>query len=919
MKEFFIVLTLLFFVRLAPAQYLHQQGKYIVDGDGNEFITRSMGLGGWMLQEGYMLGTGGFAGTQHEIRALIEESMGKERTDEFYDAWLANHCTKTDIDSLAAWGFNAVRPALHYNLFTLPIEEEPVAGQDTWLEPGFRMVDELLAWCKAHEMYVILDLHAAPGGQGKNADISDYDPSKPSLWESEENQRKTVTLWKKLAERYANEKYIGGYDLINETNWNFNGTHQNGCDSSNEILRALMIRITNAIREVDRNHLIFIEGNCWSNNMNGMFPPWDDNMAYSFHKYWNGTGKNTINEFIGWRDQYNVPIWMGESGENSNQWFYETIRTLEANKIGWSWWPLKKIGSVVGPLTAVQTPEYSQLLDTWRNGGTPEANFCYNTLMQITENLKIENCEFHPDVIDAMFRQQTENTAIPYKKHEIPGVIQAEDFDMGRHDVAYHDQDFINTTGNAGGAAWNNGHVYRNDGADIEKSEDDNTLSNGYNLGWINTGEWLIFTADVKETGAYKVTFRVAGSGGAGKLHLEVDQKNLTPVVSVPATAGNQKWVDLTVENVILEKGTKKIKLYFDNGGFNLNYIRFSDPGPTSSVPTKAMNGYGSPDGSAVFLAINKKFDQSVEPSATNFRLKVNGFLENISEIRYDTEDRGKLTLTPEKKKLKPGDEAFLSYIPGNLKSEDQVMLEVFSNLKIDTKNILNIHEIPGQIEAESFLVNEGLSIENCSDEGGGFDMGYTDDGDYLDYRVNISVAGNYAVVYRVASGNAAGGTIDLQLINAEDHVQTLQSVSVPATGAWQNWISITRNVDLPAGEYTLRMLVSKREFNLNWMKFTLLQATGTNDLQYKTEWFTLYPNPANDKLFIDLLPKFDFSFNLKIIDLSGRVLRTETELKNTGPITIGLENIKSGLYFLQLTTSQGNFSKPFIISNKNN
>jgi hypothetical protein len=383
--------------------------------------------------------------------------------------------------------------------------------------------------------------------------------------------------------------------------------------------------------------------------MSGMFPPWDNNMAYSFHKYWNGTDKGTINEFIGWREQYNVPVWMGESGENSNQWFYETIRTLEANKIGWSWWPMKKIGSVVGPLTAVQTPEYTQLLDIWRSGGTPDADFCYQTLMQITENLMIENCEYHPDVIDAMFRQQTENTTVPYNKHEIPGVIHATDFDMGRHGVAYNDQDFMNANGN-GGAQWNSGWTYRNDGVDIQKNEDSNPFSNGYNVGWTNQDEWMLYTVDVTEAGAYKVVFRVSGSNGTGKLHLEVNQKNATEIVSVPATSGNQDWVDLTVEKVVLEKGKQKIKLYIDHGGFNLGHFSFSDPGPTGSLPTKSMNGYSSPSGDEIFLAINKYFDPTVALEINSFRLEVNGLVEPISEISYDTEDQGKQKLVPEKK-----------------------------------------------------------------------------------------------------------------------------------------------------------------------------------------------------------------------------------------------------------------------------
>ena len=121
-----------------------------------------------------MLQTAGFANAQHQIRERIELLIGKEATDEFYQAWLTNHVTKADIDSLKAWGFNSVRLPMHYNLFTLPIEEEPVRGEHTWLEQGFELTDQLIEWCKANEMYVILDLHAAPGGQGYDEGISDY-------------------------------------------------------------------------------------------------------------------------------------------------------------------------------------------------------------------------------------------------------------------------------------------------------------------------------------------------------------------------------------------------------------------------------------------------------------------------------------------------------------------------------------------------------------------------------------------------------------------------------------------------------------------------------------------------------------------------------------------------------------------------
>ena len=91
---------------------------------GEPFIFRSIGLGGWMLQEGYMLKLTG-EGQQHKIKERIASIIGKEKTEEFYKKWLENHVRKVDIDSLKSWGFYAIRLPMHYQLFTLPIEEEP--------------------------------------------------------------------------------------------------------------------------------------------------------------------------------------------------------------------------------------------------------------------------------------------------------------------------------------------------------------------------------------------------------------------------------------------------------------------------------------------------------------------------------------------------------------------------------------------------------------------------------------------------------------------------------------------------------------------------------------------------------------------------------------------------------------------------
>ncbi|PZU25823.1 MAG: glycosyl hydrolase family 5, partial [Chryseobacterium sp.] len=225
-----ILLSAFLLSQFGTSQLLKTNGQKIVNDKGENVQLRGLGLGGWMLQEGYMLKTADFAGPQYKIKEKIAELIGEDGMNEFYAAYLKNGITKQDIDFLKKAGFNSIRLPMHYNLYTLPIEKEPKKGQNTWLEEGFKMTDDLLKWCAANKMYLILDLHAAPGGQGNDVNISDNDKTKPSLWDNEENQKKTIALWKKLAERYKDEPWIGGYDLINEPNINFTGKNPNGTD-----------------------------------------------------------------------------------------------------------------------------------------------------------------------------------------------------------------------------------------------------------------------------------------------------------------------------------------------------------------------------------------------------------------------------------------------------------------------------------------------------------------------------------------------------------------------------------------------------------------------------------------------------------------------------------------------------------------
>ena len=575
MKKIILLLFTILWISVSGQGFLHRENQNIVDGNGQNVLLRGLGLGGWMIQEGYMIQTGAFAGPQHVIKQKIMEVIGPENTEAFYEAYRANGITKCDIDSLKAWGFNSIRLPMHYNLYTPPIENEK-DDSITWLEKGFTMTDSVLQWCANNKMYLILDLHGAPGGQGKDANISDYDDTKPSLWEREANRKKMIALWRTLAERYKDHPWIGGYDIINEPNWNFTGTNPNGCDeTSNVPLRELMINVTNAIREVDQNHIIIIEGNCWGNNYEGILPVWDDNMVLSFHKYWNHNTTASIQKMLDYRSQYNIPIWLGESGENSNVWFKDAISLMESNNIGWAFWPMKKIENTAGVTSVTKNPDYETLRQYWSKGGEqPSKEFSKNALMQLAENYKMERVTVKPDVIDAMFRQVQTDATKPYKTHAIPGMLYASEYDLGTNGYAYSDDDFINywvDTGKHEG--WNKGHVMRNDGVDIQACQDEHI--NGYEVFDIKDNEWLLYTVNAAQSGDYKVTVRYSSENTVGQLHLELQNGERSETVTLPSTGSITAYKE-AMSSIQLNKGINKIKVVFDTGGFNLNYLNFS-------------------------------------------------------------------------------------------------------------------------------------------------------------------------------------------------------------------------------------------------------------------------------------------------------------------------------------------------------
>lgn len=898
MKKISIVLLLfgllVSFNANAQQHLLKTQGKIITNQNGDTVLLRGMGLGGWMLQEGYMLQTAGFANAQHKIRAKIEQLIGPADTDLFYDAWLANHVRKADIDSLKAWGFNSVRLPMHYNLFTLPIEDEPVPGQHTWLNKGFELTDSLVSWCKQNQMYVILDLHAAPGGQGYDEGISDYDTSKPSLWESPANQAKTVALWKKLAEHYAHEEWIAGYDLINEPNWNLPG---------GTALRNLYEEITDSIRTVDTSHIIFIEGNWFANDFTGLTPPWDSKLVYSPHKYWSINDQASIQWVLDMRNNYNVPLYLGESGENSNVWFRDAIRLLEDNNIGWAWWPMKKIESIAGPLSVIKTPEYESLLNYWNNGGTPPtAAFAKAALMQITDNLKIENCIYQKDVIDAMFRQVYADETVPYKVQDIPGVVYATDFSMGTVGHAYYDTEIANYQVSTGTyTSWNTGWTYRNDGVDIEKCTD-SVNANGYNVGWTEAGEWIQYDIKVDSAGVYDVELRVASANSNGKFHFSTGGSAISPVESVTSSGGWQNWKTVTVSDVILSPSDTKIKFHFDGTGFNLSSMKFIKTSTPVSAVAANFQAAETIDEHTIKLDINKFFDAtSLTAVPSNFQIFADGTSIPITNITIDAQN-SRIAYFTVNHFMKFSEVLKISYSGTQVMTLDGTQLSTFT-LEDVQNNLPVFHAIPGKIEAEAYFFQSGMQLETTTDAGGGQNIGFLDPTDYADYHIEVAQTKTYKVDFRNAS-EWGSGSFQLQLVDDNGNATTIHTQNLTPTGGWQTWTTTSADVALTAGQHTLRLLILQGPFNLNWMEFT--ESTNTKE-EIAMENIKVFPNPTNDIFTIQGSLDQSQDVFIEIVNAQGQRVHQQV-INNTNNLqeNISLSTLADGYYYLMVRFENG-------------
>jgi endoglucanase len=387
-------LLLLALMPQASAQFAHTAHKQIADGAGKPLLLRATNLGNWLVPEGYMWLFEGGPQSPAEIRALLRELLGPEESAAFWQKYRENYVARDDIVLQHKAGFNAIRVPLHYSLF-----ESDDAD-------GFKLLDQLILWCRAEGLYVVLDMHAAPGGQtGTNIDDS---AGYPWLYQSPQEQEHLIAVWRRLATRYRDEPTVLGYDLLNEPIPTYPKLKP-----LNSLLEPLYKRLAGEIRKVDMHHILFLGGAQWDGNFSIFGKPFDANVAYTFHKYWTAPDDSVLKQYIDFRERYDVPIWMGESGENTDDWISQFVKTLEKNDIGWAFWPYKKMAKPSAVVSIIPPSDWDKIVEfaklsrgiahaQERLKARPEQETINRAFAELLENIRLKKCRVNDGYLRAL-------------------------------------------------------------------------------------------------------------------------------------------------------------------------------------------------------------------------------------------------------------------------------------------------------------------------------------------------------------------------------------------------------------------------------------------------------------------------------------------------------------------------------------
>ena len=355
--------------KLSP---LRVAGSTFINGDGESVVLRGAALGGWLNMENFITGySANESLMRHEMRAVL----GTERYERLFERLLTAFFGEHDASFLGSIGLNSVRIPVNYR--HLEDDSRPFVVK----EDGFRHLDRAIELCAAQGIYSVIDLHALPGYQNHHWHC-DNPTHVASLWEHPHFQDRTVHIWEAIADRYKGNPAVAGYNPMNEP-----------ADESRAVIGPFYERLIGAIRAVDPDHVLFLDGNTYSTEFDIFGEP-TDNTVYVCHDYV-AAGLGYGGSYPGytrgvWHDRESAeekfllrtefsrktgtPVWVGEFGptytrdvetnRQRQQILEDQLDLYGHHRASWCLWTYKDIGRQGLVSLRADTP-YRHLVDAF--------------------------------------------------------------------------------------------------------------------------------------------------------------------------------------------------------------------------------------------------------------------------------------------------------------------------------------------------------------------------------------------------------------------------------------------------------------------------------------------------------------------------------------------------------------------------
>ncbi len=530
---------------MAVNGFLHTRDGNIYNGNGEKILLRGVGLGNWLLPEGYMWKFYKFCDRPRRIEDLIRQLVGEEKADQFWREFRNHYISEGDIACISREGFNSVRLPVNYRVI-----QDAETGR--LIADGIKLVDRVVNWCTKYGLYVILDLHGAPGGQtGTNIDDSENDL--PELFMDEDNQKRTVQLWYELADHYKDNTTIGGFDLLNEPlpQW---------FSQYNNKVMPLYKRIKDAIRRVDAKHMIILEGVHWSTDWS-IFEElsaqvFDHNYMLQFHKYWSNPDAESIEPYLVMGKELKIPIYMGEGGENNKEWYTGIFQMYEDLNISWNFWVWKKLDTNNSPCSIIMPENWHRIMDYSDGKVQADRKLAWSILKEYLANIRFEKCCYNKAVVDSILRR-------------IPLRIPAEYYGYRGRNVDFYvktpsaDQAGLRKSDQTGLCFINNKGTlnFKHYGGEEKKENEKLYLE-------IREGDWYTYTFHSEKNYLSRIVLKVAATKPGTRLRIGINN-----ILFISDIDGMEAYEEIMEQKIVLDGYTNRIKLSCEEGCLKLFWV----------------------------------------------------------------------------------------------------------------------------------------------------------------------------------------------------------------------------------------------------------------------------------------------------------------------------------------------------------